>query len=78
MNFTTKLWDNKFSQKMKNTFWLLIAISFLFASCKDESEDLGFLIQPSKDKITVVIDSFHVATSKLFVDSIYAEAVILR
>lgn len=74
MNFTTKLWDNKFSQKMKNTFWLLIAISFLFASCKDESEDLGFLIQPSKDKITVVIDSFHVATSNLFVDSIYARS----
>ncbi len=59
---------------MKYTFLLVIAMTFLFVSCEDKSDDLGFLIQPSKDKITVTIDSFHVASANLFVDSIYTRA----
>ena len=57
---------------MKYTLLLFVAISFLFVSCEDASDDLGFLIQPSKDKITIAVDSFHVQSTNLFVDSIYA------
>ncbi len=57
---------------MKYSFLLIVAIAYLLTSCEDKSEDLGFLIQPSKDRIGVSIDSFHVTTSNLIVDSIYS------
>lgn len=45
----------------------------LFTSCEDIS-DIGVIIQPDQDKLSVKADSFHLATSTVFVDSVYSES----
>ncbi len=53
---------------------LIVVVCCILSSCEDPANDLEMLVQPSKDKVAVTIDSFLVHTSTLFVDSTYARS----
>ena len=53
---------------------LIVVVCCILFSCEDPANDLEMLVQPSKDKVAVTVDSFLVHTSTLFVDSTYARS----
>lgn len=60
--------------KVRNFFLSsILVIAALFSSCEDIS-DIGVVVQPDQDKLTVKTDSFFLATSTVFVDSVYSES----
>ncbi len=51
---------------------LLLLISLVVSSCKNDVTDVGESIQPDEDKIEVKADTFHLLSGNHFVDAIYS------
>jgi len=49
---------------------LLVLVAIFFYSCADDLTDVGVSIQPGSDEISIGVDTFHVITEDVFVESI--------
>jgi len=58
--------------KFKFLISILSVISVLFISCDDAASNLGANIQPTSDKISISVDTFHLNTETYKVDYIYS------
>jgi len=50
---------------------LLVLVAIFSYSCADDLTNVGVSIQPSSDEISIGVDTFHVITEDVFVESIY-------
>lgn len=56
--------------KSRSIILLVLAAIFLY-SCADDLTNIGVSIQPNSDEISIDVDTFHVITENVLVDSIY-------
>ena len=59
--------------KLKFIFPLFILLAVFFTSCDNSSENIGVDIQPTGDKISLKVDTFHLSSETVPVDKIVSK-----